>query len=60
MSQTSLKPEGWMCHAFPDQDNGYHFLTVIAIQISIMFPVKMTLTRHGGSLRTSTRTTLKG
>jgi hypothetical protein len=45
MSQTSLKPEGWMCHAFPDQDNGYHFLTVIAIQISIMFPVKMTLTR---------------
>jgi len=45
MSQTSLKPDGWECHAFPDKDNGWHFLTVIAIQLSVMFPVKLTLTR---------------
>ena len=45
MSQTQLKPEGWTCGAFPDKKNGWHFLTVIAIQIAIMFPVKFTLTR---------------
>jgi len=45
MSQTSMKPEGWSCKAFPDKDNTTHFLMVIAIQIAIMFPVKMTLTR---------------
>ena len=45
MSQKELKPKGWQCTAFPDKNNGYHFLTVIAIQISIMFPVKFTLTK---------------
>jgi len=40
MPQTSLKPEGWTCHAFPDKDNGWHFLTVIAVQLSVMFPAR--------------------
>ena len=45
MAQKQLKPAGWSCGAFPDKKNGWHFLTVIAIQIAIMFPVKFTLTR---------------
>ena len=45
MSQNNLKPKGWSCTAFPDKKNGYHFLTVIAIQICIMFPVKFLLTK---------------
>ena len=40
MGQAELKPPGWTCTAFPDKKNGWHFLTVIAIQIVIMFPVK--------------------
>ena len=45
MARKTLKPEGWYCDEFPDKNNGYHFLTVIAIQLAIMFPVKLTLTR---------------
>ena len=44
MGQADLKPPGWYCDAFPDKNNGFHFLTVIAIQIAIMFPVKFSLT----------------
>ena len=54
MGQAELKPPGWTCTAFPDKKNGWHFLTVIAIQIVIMFPVKFVLTKTftegGGSL----------
>ena len=41
---TSCFFTGWYCDAFPDKNNGFHFLTVIAIQIAIMFPVKFSLT----------------
>ena len=44
MAQGDLRPEGWRCGAFPDSENGWHFLTVLSIQIVIMFPVKFTLT----------------
>ena len=41
-------------HRVSGQENGWHFLTVIAIQIVIMFPVKFILTKTftegGGSL----------
>ena len=54
MTRRDLKPEGWTCAAFPDKKNGWHFLTVVAIQIVIMFPVKFTLTKTftegGGAL----------
>ena len=43
-AQGDLRPEGWRCGAFPDSENGWHFLTVLSIQIVIMFPVKFTLT----------------
>ena len=54
MGQADLKPPGWTCTAFPDKKNGWHFLTVVSIQIVIMFPVKFILTKTftegGGSL----------
>ena len=33
--------------AFPDKANIYHFMTLMAINIGIMFPVKFTLTKVG-------------
>ena len=47
MSQKDFKPKGWKCMAFPDKAMIYHFMTLMAINIGIMFPVKFTLTKVG-------------